>query len=261
MDDYDEDTSNLIYCVIIHMYVVQSKSLQECHILYQTKTPVKECTSEIAAAPVSGTEALEKSSCPNVNNEDETTETISSNEPPNNTLDVQNAEKAENIDCKVPAADEQSSNRDTTPLNLLIETSNENLTILRNQQKLMSPFLSVGSRKNTEVGDGNVDKPKTERVASPLFAASPSLAVSPSINQSSASMSATHPPSSGTTTVTKAYSAPHATTLNLMTPDAFTSSAPTGKGIKLSRLSLLCKCNLFPFTLLHNFRTNDIGEC
>uniref|UniRef100_A0A1A9WBH7 Ge1_WD40 domain-containing protein n=1 Tax=Glossina brevipalpis TaxID=37001 RepID=A0A1A9WBH7_9MUSC len=34
LDDYDEET-NSIYCVVVHMYIVQSKSMQECHILYQ----------------------------------------------------------------------------------------------------------------------------------------------------------------------------------------------------------------------------------
>ncbi|XP_037957613.1 enhancer of mRNA-decapping protein 4 homolog isoform X2 [Teleopsis dalmanni] len=34
MDDYDEEMHSL-YCVVVRMFVVQSKSLQECHILYQ----------------------------------------------------------------------------------------------------------------------------------------------------------------------------------------------------------------------------------
>lgn len=34
LDDYDEDTMNR-YCVVIHMFLVQPKSVQECHVLYQ----------------------------------------------------------------------------------------------------------------------------------------------------------------------------------------------------------------------------------
>ncbi|XP_055837361.1 enhancer of mRNA-decapping protein 4 homolog isoform X3 [Episyrphus balteatus] len=34
MDDYDEET-NSIYCVVVRMFIVQPKSVQECHILYQ----------------------------------------------------------------------------------------------------------------------------------------------------------------------------------------------------------------------------------
>lgn len=34
LDDYDEDNQNR-YCVVIHLYLVQPKSVQECHVLYQ----------------------------------------------------------------------------------------------------------------------------------------------------------------------------------------------------------------------------------
>uniref|UniRef100_A0A1B0D1F1 Enhancer of mRNA-decapping protein 4 WD40 repeat region domain-containing protein n=1 Tax=Phlebotomus papatasi TaxID=29031 RepID=A0A1B0D1F1_PHLPP len=34
MDDYDEE-NNALYCVVIHMFLVQPKSVQECHVLYQ----------------------------------------------------------------------------------------------------------------------------------------------------------------------------------------------------------------------------------
>lgn len=35
LDDYDEDILNLRYCVVIHLFLVQPKSVQECHVLYQ----------------------------------------------------------------------------------------------------------------------------------------------------------------------------------------------------------------------------------
>lgn len=38
LDDYDEDSLNR-YCVVIHMYLVQPKSVQECHVLYQPTVP------------------------------------------------------------------------------------------------------------------------------------------------------------------------------------------------------------------------------
>lgn len=34
LDDYDEDSVNR-YCVVIHLFLVQPKSVQECHVLYQ----------------------------------------------------------------------------------------------------------------------------------------------------------------------------------------------------------------------------------
>ncbi|XP_055296288.1 enhancer of mRNA-decapping protein 4 homolog isoform X3 [Sitodiplosis mosellana] len=34
LEDYDEDTLNR-YCVVIHLFLVQPKSVQECHVLYQ----------------------------------------------------------------------------------------------------------------------------------------------------------------------------------------------------------------------------------
>lgn len=34
LEDYDEE-NHLLYCVVIHMFVVQPKSVQECHVLYQ----------------------------------------------------------------------------------------------------------------------------------------------------------------------------------------------------------------------------------
>lgn len=34
LDDYDEE-NHLLYCVVIHMFLVQPKSVQECHVLYQ----------------------------------------------------------------------------------------------------------------------------------------------------------------------------------------------------------------------------------
>lgn len=34
VDDYDEDNLNR-YCVVIHLFLVQPKSVQECHVLYQ----------------------------------------------------------------------------------------------------------------------------------------------------------------------------------------------------------------------------------
>lgn len=34
LEDYDEETHTL-YCVVIHMFLVQPKSVQECHVLYQ----------------------------------------------------------------------------------------------------------------------------------------------------------------------------------------------------------------------------------
>lgn len=39
LDDYDEDSLNR-YCVVIHLYLVQPKSVQECHVLYQPSVSV-----------------------------------------------------------------------------------------------------------------------------------------------------------------------------------------------------------------------------
>lgn len=55
LDDYDEDSLNR-YCVVIHLFLVQPKSVQECHVLYQPSlaTPIEaapaiESTNEIDA--------------------------------------------------------------------------------------------------------------------------------------------------------------------------------------------------------------------
>lgn len=34
LDDYDEE-NHLLFCVVLHMFIVQPKSVQECHVLYQ----------------------------------------------------------------------------------------------------------------------------------------------------------------------------------------------------------------------------------
>ena len=34
LEDYEEE-NNSLYCVVIHMFLVQPKSVQECHVLYQ----------------------------------------------------------------------------------------------------------------------------------------------------------------------------------------------------------------------------------
>jgi len=39
LDDYDEE-NNSLYCVAVHMYLVQPKSVQECHVLYQPSVSV-----------------------------------------------------------------------------------------------------------------------------------------------------------------------------------------------------------------------------
>lgn len=39
LDDYDEDSLNR-YCVVIHLYLVQPKSVQECHVLYQPSVSI-----------------------------------------------------------------------------------------------------------------------------------------------------------------------------------------------------------------------------
>lgn len=49
LDDYDEDNLNR-YCVVIHLYLVQPKSVQECHVLYQPSLSVaSEVSSSLSA--------------------------------------------------------------------------------------------------------------------------------------------------------------------------------------------------------------------
>lgn len=43
LDDYDEE-SNALFCVVIHMFVVHPKSVQECHVLYQPSLCAKTIT-------------------------------------------------------------------------------------------------------------------------------------------------------------------------------------------------------------------------
>lgn len=55
LDDYDEDNHSLV-CVVIHMFIVQPKSVQECHVLYQpTVATQTEICSTISADSGKGT--------------------------------------------------------------------------------------------------------------------------------------------------------------------------------------------------------------
>lgn len=45
LEDYDEDNLNR-YCVVIHLFLVQPKSVQECHVLYQ---PTLEMDAEVGS--------------------------------------------------------------------------------------------------------------------------------------------------------------------------------------------------------------------
>lgn len=48
LDDYDEESLNR-YCVVIHLYLVQPKSVQECHVLYQPSLSIEaEVSSSIS---------------------------------------------------------------------------------------------------------------------------------------------------------------------------------------------------------------------
>lgn len=218
IDDYDEDTSNSIYCVILHMYVVQSKSLQECHILYQTKTPNKGSKASIIETENNSTQVknkIEQNICSKVN-EDKGVES--------------NTGKYDITKCNVtPILTEQSH----AESNLMLETSenvsNDNAIILNKQQKLMSPFLNVSNKEKLETDDENAQEIKTEFVPPSTFPPSPPSSASPSNNQSSLSISTSQPSSSSSLTATKTYNALHVSSINLMTPDAFTSSNNSGK--------------------------------
>lgn len=54
LDDYDEENHSLI-CVVIHMFIVQPKSVQECHVLYQpTVSTQTEICSTISEDSIKG---------------------------------------------------------------------------------------------------------------------------------------------------------------------------------------------------------------
>lgn len=53
LDDYDEDTLNR-YCVVIHLYLVQPKSVQECHVLYQPSVSINADVGSSLSASESG---------------------------------------------------------------------------------------------------------------------------------------------------------------------------------------------------------------
>lgn len=57
LDDYDED-NHLLYCVVIHMFLVQPKSVQECHVLYQ---PTVSEASDVASTISEGNGELNSS--------------------------------------------------------------------------------------------------------------------------------------------------------------------------------------------------------
>lgn len=249
VDEYDEDISNSIYCVTIHMYVVQSKSLQECHILYQTKMPgtisktsIKEIENELPSS--SGADVL---SCPSnaiVISRHQLKDNASSLQMHNNNVRslISNLEEKttivderaegqiKDINTKISnniiTISERKGSVDGVSINLLEiqeDLPNEELTILRNQQKLMSPFLSVSKNKelmDTSDGNTNMDKKVISvNSSAPL----------PSSSPSSASITNSQLPTCSKMPIIKNYKTPHAPLISLMTPDAFTSSAGSSK--------------------------------
>lgn len=59
--DYDDDAS-AVYCVVVHMYLIQPKSMQECNVLYQPTVPYNaEIKSTISNVTSSNSPELKES--------------------------------------------------------------------------------------------------------------------------------------------------------------------------------------------------------
>ncbi|EDW29114.1 GL18592 [Drosophila persimilis] len=65
-DDFD-DENNSTYALVVHMFVVQAKSLQECHIIYQPCVPEKTERKSLTSSSISSIPSKQRSETPEDN--------------------------------------------------------------------------------------------------------------------------------------------------------------------------------------------------
>ncbi|KAM7354487.1 enhancer of mRNA-decapping protein 4 homolog Ge-1 isoform 1-T2 [Cochliomyia hominivorax] len=203
LDDYDEETSS-IYCVVVHMYVVQAKSMQECHILYQPSVPenadVKSTISSSDSNAVNRSNTTNKSLSSNV---------IESSERRDDNVDVEDVEvirkehKVAELTCIMPLIKDEFSENKSNPLELLMDTASTS-------NKISSSSANITSSS----GGSTVVAVAAAAAAAPSVIATENKSDSRNATPKIASTNKNYPQ------------------LNLMTPDAFTS---TGNNASLER--------------------------
>ncbi|XP_073824958.1 enhancer of mRNA-decapping protein 4 homolog Ge-1 [Musca autumnalis] len=199
LDDYDEDTSSL-YCVVVHMYIVQSKSMQECHILYQPT--VQENTEVKSTMSSDGPSQVRDQNISNLNDASGEIENIDNvNEHPNDTGKLDERDNVKNT--HLVGKEEVASSSEKNALELLLGITNASNSSSNNSH---SNLVSNTSGSNVV------------SVAA-AAAAAPSVIATESITDSR-----NPSPKVPSNVPTKAYPQ-----VNLMTPDAFTSSSSTNE--------------------------------
>lgn len=191
LDDYDEETSSF-YCVVVHMYIVQSKSMQECHIIYQ---PTVQESAEIKSTMSSDSSGQIREHNSNVNNPCVENEQIDNM---NDHKDDENKRDDRDNVILTPMTKEESSSNEKNALELLLGITNATTT-----------NSHAGLVSNS--GGSNVVSVAAAAAAAPSVMATEN-------NTDSRNPS---PKASGNVGI-KAYPQ-----VNLMTPDAFTSSSST----------------------------------
>lgn len=191
LDDYDEETSSF-YCVVVHMYIVQSKSMQECHIIYQ---PTVQENAEIKSTMSSDSSGQIREHNSIVNNP------CSENDQIDNMNDHKDDENKR----------DDRDNVILTPMTKEDSTSNE-----KNALELL---LGITNATSTNSHVGLVSNSGGSNVVSVAAAA----AAAPSVMATENNTDSRNPsPKASGNVGIKTYPQ-----VNLMTPDAFTSSTST----------------------------------
>lgn len=199
LDDYDEETSS-IYCVVVHMYIVQSKSMQECHILYQpTVEDNVEVKSTMSSSDTSG--GLSR-----INNN--SNKTMPSNEIHEQVVDTDLNDNDE--DDNVGDEDEENEIVGNAPLIKDESSLNEQSAL-----ELLLGITSATAVSNTNLASSSGGS--TVVAVAAAAAAAPSVIATESLEDSRNSS-----PKISSSSAGKSF-----TQVNLMTPDAFTSTSST----------------------------------
>uniref|UniRef100_A0A1I8PAA0 Uncharacterized protein n=1 Tax=Stomoxys calcitrans TaxID=35570 RepID=A0A1I8PAA0_STOCA len=194
LDDYDEETSS-IYCVVVHMYIVQSKSMQECHILYQ---PMLQDNADLRSTMGSDT----------------TSDPI--RDQPTNLIESRN----ENV--KVENVKDHNESEDTTKavekehVQIVTQIKEESSS---NEKNALELLLGITNASNT-VSHSNL---VSNSGGSNVVAVAAAAAAAPSVMATESNTDSRNAsPKVSANVGGKSYPQ-----VNLMTPDAFTSSSST----------------------------------
>ncbi|XP_058818237.1 enhancer of mRNA-decapping protein 4 homolog isoform X2 [Topomyia yanbarensis] len=167
LDDYDEENSAL-YCVVIRMYLVQPKSVQECHLFYQPNVAFGTVVRSTISSVSSEYRNISQSSTGSTN-KDERGNNVSSlmdmiNKNANNTLVGEGTEGSLNASDK----GNKSQSKETEELNKILSpvavaavlsTSTEKIIQPKQTVNLMTPdsFNSTSDKTDMHINDETVN--------------------------------------------------------------------------------------------------------